>query len=60
MLKDYKRENGKFFEVKERLKGAIAGLQRELADKQAENEKLVALCSELVAKMEREGLVLDG
>lgn len=29
-LKEYKRENSKFFEVKERYKGAIAALEKDL------------------------------
>lgn len=29
-LREYKRENGKFFEMKERYKAAIAGLEREV------------------------------
>lgn len=29
-LREYKRENGKFFEMKERYKAAIAGLEKEV------------------------------
>ena len=29
-LREYKRENSKFFEVKERYKGAIAALEKDL------------------------------
>jgi hypothetical protein len=55
-LREYKKENGRFFEAKERYKATIAGLEREVQAKEREKKQLLDMCNELMTRLEREGL----
>ncbi|PSC75424.1 hypothetical protein C2E20_1600 [Micractinium conductrix] len=57
-LREYKKENGKFFEMKERYKATIAGLEREVQAKEKDKQELLAMCNDLMARLEREGIAV--
>ncbi|KAL4859646.1 hypothetical protein ACK3TF_000728 [Chlorella vulgaris] len=55
-LTDYKAENRKFFDMKERYKSIIAGLEKEVQAKEEDKSQLLGMCNDLMTRLEREGL----
>lgn len=47
-------------QVKERYKASIASLEEQLRAKEDEKATLVGMCNELIDRLEREGLDLEG